>query len=261
MKNLNELAKSRGVLLFANNTETVNYAAIAERSAELISKYLKLPTTIVSTSAESTNKRYNLDSGKFEIWNNQKRYMAYELSPYDQTLLLDADYFVLSDNLLKILDSLRDYKIISDNHYLDGTIVVPMGKYSIPHLWATVVAFERSPRTELLFDMVARIERNYGYYRQLYNITANNYRNDYAFTIADLVINGYTQDSRNYIPWPMLSVSNIIGEIKLLGNQIRIKSQNNAWVIPKQDIHIMSKEWLTSEECQQFIRDAVHATI
>lgn len=259
MKNLNASAKSRGVVLFATNTESIDYETIASRCSRLIHRYLGLPTTIITSEPTASNRRYNIDTGTFDTWNNHGRHRAYELSPYDQTILLDCDYFVLDDNLLKILDSLQDYKIVKHNQYLDGAKVNPMGRYSIPYVWATVVAFERSTKAKMLFDFVARVERNYSYYQQLYNITAANFRNDYAFTIADLVLNGYCQDSQNYIPWSMLTVNNTINELKLNNNKITVKSKDRAWVLPKQSLHIMSKAWLSSDACEQFVKDAERA--
>lgn len=259
MKNSSVSAKSRGVVLFANNTETVDYESIARCSQQLIEHYLQLPVTILTSESTKKNARYNIDSGQFEQWNNQKRYMAYELSPYDQTLLLDSDYLVLDRSLLTVLDTLEDYKIVRHNRYLDGTEDYTMGRYSIPYLWATIVAFDRSPKSQMLFDFVGRVERNYTYYRQLYNITATNFRNDYAFTIADLVLNGYTQDIRNYIPWAMLSVGNTIDSMTLQNNQITVKSQGRAYVLPQQSLHVMSKAWLQSEQFEKFIKDAVGA--
>jgi hypothetical protein len=187
--------------------------------------------------------------------------MAYELSPYNQTILLDSDYLVLDTNLLKVLDSLQDYKIVRHNRYLDSSPVGPMGKYSLPHLWATIVAFERTPKAQALFDFVARIERNYGYYQQLYNISAGNFRNDYAFTIADLALNGYTQDPINYIPWTMLSVNTTIDNISLQDRKLIVKSNNRAYVVPKQSLHVMSKAWLTSDACEEFVKEAERAWI
>ena len=42
MKNLNELGKSRGVLLFAFNSKTVSYVDLAVNSTKLIKKFLQL---------------------------------------------------------------------------------------------------------------------------------------------------------------------------------------------------------------------------
>jgi len=258
MKNYDALEKSKGVVIFATNTDAIDYEAIAERSSRLIQHYLGLPTTIIRSDV-SNNFRYSVDNNKFESWNNLGRHRAYELSPYDQTILLDSDYFVLDDSLLKVLDTVQDYSIVRHNRYVDGQPNTPMGKYSLPHLWATVVVFNRTPKTQMLFDMVARVERNYAYYRQLYNISVKNFRNDYAFTIADLVLNGYAQDTQNYIPWPMLSVQNTIDSLELKDNKIYLKSLGQAYVLPKQNLHIMSKAWLLSEQCEQFIKDAIDA--
>jgi len=260
MTNSNALEKSKGVVIFATNTETIDYVSIAKQSARLAEKYLGLPVTVITTEpSDLTNRRYNVDSDQFETWHNQKRHMAYELSPYDQTILIDSDYFILDDSLLKVLQTVTDYNIIRHNQYLDSNITEPMGKYGLEHVWATVIAFNRTPKSKMLFDFVARIERNYAYYQQLYNIDAANFRNDYAFTIADLVLNGYSQDTSNYIPWPMLSIQNTIDSLELNNDQIYVKSRGKAYVVPKQNLHIMSKAWLTSDACAKFVKDVIGA--
>jgi hypothetical protein len=260
MTNLNASEKSKGVVIFATNTATIDYLAIARHAEQLINHYLKLPVTIISNdTTTTTNQRYNIDTGQFDLWNNSLRCQAYELSPYDQTILLDSDYFVLDDSLLKLLDSVEDYKIIRNNIYIDGAPSDTLGKYSIPSLWATIIAFDRTPKSKMLFDLVARVERNYSYYRRLYNIQATNFRNDFAFTIADNILNGYCQDPTNYIPWPMLSVNTPIDSLELQGSKLYIKTKDQAYVTPKQSIHIMGKAWLTSDACADFVKEAVNA--
>ena len=259
MKNSEKLEKSKGVVIFANNTETIDYLSIANRAAQLVKHYLNLPTTIITDTVATTNKRYNIDSGEFEQWNNLGRSRAYALSPYDQTILIDGDYFVMDTNLLKIIDTVNDYTIVRNNKYLDGSLPDSLGKYSIPSLWATVVAFNRTTKSRMLFDLVARIERNYSYYRKLYNIKETNYRNDFAFTIVDNILNGYTQDSSNYLPWSMLSISTPIDSLELKDNMIVVKTQGNAYVLPKQSLHIMSKAYLLSDDCLKLIEAAIDA--
>lgn len=260
MKKSNELERSRGVLLFASNTETVDYVKIANRSAKLIEHFLNVPVTIVSNQTTSANKRFSIDSGTFEQWNNLDRYMAYQLSPYDQTLLLDSDYLVLDKNLLKLFDVVNDYIIPFNNINIDN-LTMPkdtMGTHSLPFLWATIVAFNKTDKTEKLFDLVRRVQKNYRYYTKLYNIKNTNYRNDYAFAIADNIINGYTQDCRHYLPWTMLTVSNKIKSMRIEDGLIKIKEQDKALVSPLQSLHIMSKQWLLSDECDQFIKEAIN---
>lgn len=259
MKNLNVLEKSKGVVIFANNTNTIDYLSIARRAERLINHYLNLPVTIIQNNPTTKNIRYNIDTGVYEPWNNSGRSLAYELSPYDQTILLDSDYLVFDKNLLKLLESVTDYKIMRSNRYIDDSSPDKMGTYSIPTLWATVIVFNKTSKSKMLFDFVSRIERNYGYYRRLYNIPTCNFRNDYAFTIADSVLNGYHQSIENYIPWPMLSVSKAIDSIDLVGNKFLIKSQGQGYVIPKQNIHILSKSFLLSDNCEHLIQKAIDA--
>ena len=258
MKNLKKLEKSKGVLLYATNTDTVDYLSIANINRQLIERYLQLPVTIVS-SESSSNRRYNIDSNEFEQWNNLGRHTAYDDSPYDITLLLDCDYLVFDSNLLKILDGVSGYKIARHNRFVEGTSPNLIHRYSLPQLWATVVAFDRSETSKMLFDLVGRIQRNYGYYTRLYNIPAGNYRNDYAFTIADNILNGYCQDASNYLPWPIVSISQPIQSLRLQGDKFYLRSGDRGYVLPKQDLHIMSKAWFASEDCRTVIKEALNA--
>ena len=259
MKNLNASGKSRGVVLFAKNTDTIDYLAIAHRAERLINHYLDLPVTIIGGESSIKNKRYNTDSGEFEPWNNSGRHAAYELSPYDQTILLDSDYLIFDRNLLKILDTVQDYTIARHNHFVGNTPSPLMGKYSLPTLWATVVIFNKTAKSQMLFDLVARIERNFIYYWRLYNISALNFRNDFAFTIADNIINGYNQDSRNYLPWSIVSINKSIQRLSLKGQKFYLQIDDQGHVLPKQSIHVMSKEYLVSDELEQLIETATDA--
>jgi len=258
MKNLSVSEKSKGVLLFATNTDTIDYVAIARRAERLIDHYLNLPVTIV-TSNQSNNTRYNIDTGKVELWHNRGRFDAYSLSPYDQTILLDSDYLIFDDNLLKILSTVNDYNIVKHNTFVDDVTPKTMGRYSLPTLWATAIVFNKTAKSQMLFDLVARIERNYTYYRKLYNIQASNYRNDYAFTIADNILNGYTQDIANYIPWPIYTVANPIDSLILDNQQLRLITKGQGYVLPKQSLHILSKQYLLSDACERLIKEAINA--
>jgi len=103
---------TQGVLLFCFDTPEVKYHRVLERCVELIKKNLKLEITVI-TNIETfkrmkpmgminykliTNETNNKLLGK--PWYQTERYMAYDLSPYDTTLLLDIDYFCYTDNLL-----------------------------------------------------------------------------------------------------------------------------------------------------------------
>ena len=68
-----------------------------------------LPQTVISDIGDiPKNFRSGYASGS--VWYNCGRYLAYNLSPYDETLLLDTDYIVNSNKLLKTF-SFSDYQI------------------------------------------------------------------------------------------------------------------------------------------------------
>jgi hypothetical protein len=253
MNNLNASVKSRGVVLFAFNTDTVDYELIAKRASRLITHTLDLPVTIITEmTSTQTNTRLGYAHGK--QWFNGDRYRAYELSPYDETILLDSDYLILDDSLLSILTTIDDYQIVTHNQNPMQTMDGKMGPVGIDYVWATAVVFQKTSRSRLLFELVGRIQRNYSYYRKLYNIQARNFRNDYAFTIADNIINGYT--SSLGIPWTMLTIDNPIEKIEIKGNNIIVREQESAQVLPRQNIHVMDKDYLLSDDYADFV-DAV----
>ena len=252
MTNLDAQEKSRGVVLFAFNTDTVDYELIAERAKRLITYTLNLPVTIVTEmSGTQTNTRAGYKHGT--KWFNGDRYRAYELSPYDETLLLDSDYLVLDDALLKILDTTVDYNIMTDNQNFVQTMSGNMDEISLNFVWATAIAFKKTSRSKLLFELVGRIQNNYRYYTKLYNIRRSTFRNDYAFAIADNIINGYMLNKG--IPWTMLTIDKTVNALEVKNNKIIVREENVAHVIPRQSIHVMDKVYLQSDAYEEFIEE------
>jgi hypothetical protein len=256
-------AKPRGVVLFAFNTDAVDYVAIAEQSARLIHYTLNLPVTLITDKEIDTtyidqtviveNNINNVRKGYANLtaWRNGNRYQAYELSPYDETLLIDSDYLMLDWSLLKLFDATHDYQIMGSNKFLKAVSPTLMSATSIPQVWATVVVFKKTLKTQLLFSLAGRIQRNYDYYRRLYNITATNFRNDFAFAIANNIINGYAQD--NLIPWTMLTAENPIDNIEPRPNGLIVREDTHAYLIPRQNLHIIDKDYLTSKKFVELV--------
>ena len=265
--NFVDSAKSRGVVLFAFNTASTDYVKIADQTARLIKHTLKLPVTlitgqdatpefkydrVVTCDPESGNSRLDLNSQQVE-WRNFGRYLAYEFSPYYETILVDTDYLVLDDSLLKLFATDFDYKLMHHNRTVAGKTYSEMGETSLPFVWATIVLFRRTERSRLFFNLIGRIQRNYNYYRMLYNIRERNYRNDYAFAIANIILNGYSCNQTQSIPWTMFTVDQKIDKIRVTDTQVRIYHSDRAVVVPYQNIHIMDKEYLLSDNFQQIV--------
>ena len=265
MKNSNGSEESKGIVFFAFNTGTVDYVAIADASARLASKTLGLPITLITDA--NTTPQYNYDkiirvenTGKNfrpeninKQWRNSGRANVYDLSPYDLTILLDCDYLVLDRSLEKLFDQPFDYRLMHNSHGVHGPIHKRMwAQYSLPFVWATVVLFRKTPTAEQYFNLIKRVERNYSYYKTLFNGTGS-YRNDYAFAIADIILNGYSVDEYKSIPWSMFALESDVKEIDVKGSLLTVKCKDIAYAVPKQNIHIMDKEYLQSSNFHHLV--------
>ncbi len=251
-QNSKKLEKSKGVVIFATNTAETDYVGIAEQNARLVEHFLGLPTTIVSAKDTGSNKRFSTDIGTFVEWKNFGRHEAYEASPYDETIILDADYLVFDNSLLQLFKCDFDYLLFDKNRYVN----IPqhpsvMGPYSLPYVWATAVLFRKTEKARLFFELVAKIKRNYDYYRLLYNVQEGNYRNDYTFAIANYIMEGNSINPYKFVPWPIHTFTGKIDSIEY-SDRIVVKA-DKAYVLPKQNLHIMSKAWLTSPALKQLV--------
>ena len=98
---------TQGVLLFCFDTEHTRYHKILERCVALIKKNLKLEITVVTNfDTFKKIKPIGFINYKFiepelgntklgKTWNNVDRHLAYELSPYDNTILNSLiSYFI-----------------------------------------------------------------------------------------------------------------------------------------------------------------------
>jgi hypothetical protein len=213
---------SQGVVIFAFNNEQTDYIAMAAWSAKNIRRHLNLPVAlvtdnpeaaaehdfehIIATVADTGGSRYFEDYSTTVTWHNAGRINAYELSPFDQTLVLDADYVVASDALLEVLTIPQQFAAFKDAFDPSSmTNLETFGAYNMPMWWATVMMFRRGNISQYIFDSMQMIRNNWQHYRDLYGIHQSNYRNDYALSIALGLVAG-TEQSVHEIFFPMLNV-------------------------------------------------------
>ena len=241
-----------GVVLVAKNTQEIDYLRIAELAAKLITKNLQLPVTIIEPTDNQVNQK--LTESTPQEWRNFGRWQVYDQSPYDTTILLDSDYLTLTPLLTQLHSTIHDYRVLRTNNTPTGKMNSPMGKFANRHLWATMVMFQKTAKTQLLFEMVERVERNRRYYQQLFKLPHGSFRNDFAFTIADLVINGY-QLEQSSLPITALTITDPIKSIKRINRLINIKTDRHNIVIPEQDLHIMDKRYLLTTEFEEFVNE------
>ena len=243
----------QGILLFCFDTEHTKYHKILERCVGLIKKNLKLEITVV-TNFQTYNKLKPLGFINYKFiepeigntkqgkpWNNVDRHMAYELSPYDKTCVMDIDYFCYSDNLLQVFET--DYNFLVPNQAFDlsGRNSFDHRRFSqIPMVWATVLYFKKSKEVEHIFKMVKYVKDWYPHFTDLYRIHAKNFRNDYAFAIALQQLKGFI----GYDKFPFaLSTLPPDCEILELGDSgVKWKLNGQVNQLEAQDVHVLNKD-------------------
>ena len=260
---------TRGVILFAFNSPKYNYYEMALHTKKRVEHFLKLPVTLVtdedSIPADYENHGWDQitftspDKDNFRdwgMWINKGRYMAYELSPYDETILLDVDYVINSDKLLTLFDIDTDFCCHNKTNFLmhPNAAQEVLSAYSYETLWATVVMFRKSNRAEQIFQCLEMVQKNYDHYANIHNFIAGVYRNDYALTIALRIVDGHYSNPINFIPWNLLHVgknTQVHRDIEeefntqytvMFDNWQRGKIRKEYITIKDMDFHVMNKE-------------------
>jgi len=220
METIRKQTVSQGAVLFAFNSSKYNYAEMAVYAAKRINFFLSLPTTLI-TDEESLN---TIDASVFDkticvtpdkdnikdnqVWINKGRYQAYESSPYEETLVLDVDYVINSDRLLKTFDMSDSFCCHNSTEFLmySGAAQETLSSYSYNTLWATVMMFKKSHRAKQIFEALEMVQNNYDHYANIHSFVGGVYRNDYALTLAVKIVNGHSEVASDYIPWNLVHV-------------------------------------------------------
>ena len=218
---------SNGILIFAHNNNQIDYGKMAYISALYAKKNLNVSVSLVTDSGtlnylKSENnffvdavfdkiiltdkikvttfvkKRYydgSLDYKKADF-KNVHRAWAYELTPYDKTLVIDVDLIITNDRLKYVWDTDIDFMINKYSYDLaqdrDNFEFKRVSDHGIDFFWATAFYFEKTYWTETFFNLCKHIIENYEYYRFVYRIGTPLMRNDYVFSIAIHIMGGFT---------------------------------------------------------------------
>lgn len=272
---------TKGVLLFAHNNPDVDYGLMAIIAGGLAKKNLGVPASLVTDKwtlkwLEESNRR-ELAEDIFEhiivvekpvtqntrklhdgfhhkqiAFENSNRYSAYELSPYDQTLLIDTDYLVMSsalneywdvDSSVMIGHSMND--IIGDRI---GILDKRVSETGVHMFWATNVMFRKDQESKFFFKLVDFVRENYRYYADLFRFDPRQYRNDISFSVAYHIMNGFETNTTYSLP-PIRTVSDkdILIEVendKLTFLLDQPMDCGSFWAATSSglDIHIMNKQ-------------------
>jgi len=217
---------SKGILIFAHNNREIDYGKMAYISALYAKKTLNVPVSLVTDSGtinwlkhqnvpykEAFDKVILTDDIKLDTFvkrryydgsleykradfKNGHRAWAYDLSPYEKTLVLDVDLLIVNDRLNAIWNTDTDFMINKHSHDLatdrESSEFTRVSDHGIDFFWATAFYFEKTLWTKTFFDLCQHIIENYEYYRFVYRINFPLMRNDYVFSIAIHIMGGFS---------------------------------------------------------------------
>ena len=228
----------KGILMFAHNNSEIDYFRLAVVNSLLIQKNLGIKNITVVTdpfslkhAEKSLGKRLikkainNLvvvdKDKKFKEKNlrlykdtshnakhlqfyNVNRCDAYDISPYEETILLDVDYLILSDTLNQCWDHnnelMMNWKYQDIMYERKDPSLARLYDMGITMYWATVVYFRKTEYVESFFNIVKHVKNNPQFYKDLYKWQGTLYRNDYSFSIAAHMMSGFVDKGISQLP-------------------------------------------------------------
>lgn len=218
---------TRGVVLFGVNNTRVDYIRLAILAACFIkqnmpgvgiclitdehsklyyeglgkpplNKYFSHVVLLPNKEEQFENTRAFRDTRYHSVearFRNETRSSAYDLSPFDETILLDSDYLICNDVLNECWGSDEEIMINNQAMGLDHTRLegpeFRLNPFGIRMYWATAIYFKKGEKAKLLFKLVEHIKDNWEFYKLTYDFPGALFRNDFAFAIAIHILNGF----------------------------------------------------------------------
>jgi hypothetical protein len=283
---------SKGVLVFARNNAQIDYCKQAYFLAKRIRKHLNLPTTIVTDSTKYLLSAYPDAEQVFDkiisiVWKeddltenttlsktenhglrtyrdgtlvekklefkNETRTLAYDLSPYKETLVLDTDVVVCNDTFNQCFNQSHDFLAYRTSYDLAefdrGNSFERVSDTSVDFYWATCIFFRKTAENKIFFDLLQHIQENWNHYNKIFQINSAFYRNDFSFSIAIHIMNGYQRGNfANPMPGVLYFTTDksILWEIKdtellLLLEKQKHLGEYTPLRIKDANVHVMNK--------------------
>ena len=295
-------SNSRGVIMFAHNNTEIDYFRLAVVNALLVQKNLGIKNVTVVTDPHSLkqgektlgkrlikkainnivvvdkdkrfkalNQRLYKDTShtsKYLPFYNVNRCDAYKISPYDETLLIDVDYLILSDTLNHCWghnnELMMNWKYQDIMYERKDPSLARLNDMGITMYWATVVYFRKTEYVESFFNIVSHVKNNPQFYKDLYKWQGTLYRNDYSFSIAAHMMSGFVDKGIPQLPTTLYKsfdtddIHSAIDENTIVMYLEKPRSPGDFMLTKWQgiDLHIMNK-WAinrVSEELLEYAR-------
>jgi hypothetical protein len=251
----------QGFLLFAHDNEQISYTQLAVWQSRRIKYWLGKSVSIVTDTKSLVNlKNAGFDPTKefdqiitSDALTNQKklygtkelsfinvdRVQAFDLSPYEETIVIDTDIAIQSDRLNCLWNNSEDLLVCKNSKDIFGRVwseTSHIGESGISFYWATICYFKKTDQTKQFFDICKHIKENYSYYKKEYNIKDLFLRNDHVWSIASHITNP------SIIPtnlWFSTDRDRII-DMNETGASV-LNEHNDVVKLVGQDFHIMNK--------------------
>lgn len=263
---------SRGILLFAHSNQSIDYVLMAAWCAKRASSNLACAVSLVTdTKSLSIFEKYPAlknyfdkiiveDGGTDTI--QQKRYVdeyltfyntdrtnAFDLTPYDETFIMDTDIAIQSKDINKVWGS--SSSLLFCKHAVE--VFTPKEKIlefnqvsdvDINFYWATQFYFKKNAEAEIFFKTCKHVKQNYEWYSQLHSLNYHRYlRNDYVWAMAIHQLGGRSHDTWcESLPWHLHYATDDAGVFSLDQEAVVMYKQNiGPCKISQKDLHIMNK--------------------
>jgi hypothetical protein len=252
------MISNQGVVIYAFNS-TFDYIASAAFAASQAKKHLGLPVTLVTNvpvelkefdnvivipEEDKSVRQYRTPSGEIltTAWLNKSRTTAYHYSPYNQTLLIDSDYFMFNHSLSTMFDTNVNFACFDKVNDIMGNVtpVIRLAESSIPMQWATVIYFTKCPFAKAVFTFMEKIKQEWEYYSILYGFNGSTFRNDFALSIALQALSGYSTKNFSCLPGKLTTIFNDTRVINVDGNKVVCGNNEITYVI-NTNVHCMNK--------------------
>ena len=276
---------TKGFMMFAYNNEQIDYMRLATVASSALKKYMpdipvvlvtnerslkefskresqkklidKIWDEVIMTDPEyETNIRIHND-GAYKSFNaqftNTNKHDIYNLTPFDETILIDTDYLVGGNNLEMLFGGQSNVAMHRDAMNLRCEEPYTTEKWlhyaGIRMWWSTVVYWRKSEEAQHFFNVWSHVKDHWEYYRFLYKFPGSLYRTDYAASIASHLCDGM-QDGGfiGRIPLHMRyqDQRDDIIEVKGANDWIMLSNlpeeyKNIAVRVTGEDIHMMNK--------------------
>ena len=271
---------TKGILIYAHNSRSVDYALMSVISGGLAKKHLNVSVSLVTDKftadwmkssqiydtatkifeniiivekpqTNNSRKLYDGTDSAVVPFINSNRSSAWDLTPYDRTLLIDSDFLIFSNRLSEYWDVDSDLMIgdaINDIYKKDrvGYHDRYISDVGIKLYWATTVMFSKNEKTQIFFELVKHIKDYYQYYADTYRFDSKQFRNDIAFSIAKHIMDGFEQNNAINLPSVLTLLDRDI--LYKVDNKLSVLVSPNvdsnfcAAALSNIDVHIMNKQ-------------------